>query len=126
LVASFAASTLIPCFALAQDSTKEAKPGSGSSGAPIRVNEHSAPADRPEPPRGPRISAPEQVEVAQMAGVGSPLAYARATVVELGGTLALVHDSDTTTFRIARSIGYLPVDNQGSSSPFALGSGSTS
>ena len=46
-----------------------------------------------------------------VATVGGPLAYARATVVELGGTLALVHDSDTTTFRIAPSIGYFPVDN---------------
>jgi hypothetical protein len=78
---------------------------------PVRVQEYAAPAERPEPPAGARLGPPQQVEVAQFAGVGSPLAYARATIVELGGTLALVHDSDTTTFRIAPSIGYFPVDN---------------
>jgi hypothetical protein len=81
------------------------------SDAPIRVQEYAAPDARPDPPAGARIGAPEQVEVAQFAGVGSPLAYARKTVVELGGTLALTHDSDTTTFRIAPSIGYFPIDN---------------
>jgi hypothetical protein len=91
----------------AQGQNKQETP----SDAPVRVQEYAAPDARPEPPAGARIEAPEQAEIAQFAGVGSPLAYARSTVVELGGTLAFGHDSDTTTFRIAPSIGYFPIDN---------------
>jgi hypothetical protein len=53
----------------------------------------------------------ERADVAIDAGVGSRIAYARATVVELGGVLALTHASETTTFRIAPSVGYFIVDN---------------
>jgi hypothetical protein len=66
---------------------------------------------RPAPPATPRpAGAPDQVEVSRGAGVGSPLGYARRTVVELGGLLALTHQSQTTEFRIAPSIGYFFID----------------
>jgi len=42
--------------------------------------------------------------------VGSPLGYALRTVVELGGVLALTHQSQTTDFRIAPSVGYFFID----------------
>jgi hypothetical protein len=51
------------------------------------------------------------VQVAQNAGAGSDLAFADASVVELGGTFALTHASETTTFRISPSLGWFFVDN---------------
>jgi hypothetical protein len=51
-----------------------------------------------------------QTQVAEGAGEGGDLAYADATVVELGGTLAFTHASDTTIFRIAPLIGYFVAD----------------
>jgi hypothetical protein len=92
-------------------STCALTPRLGLAEKPIREQQYAAPDERPTPPSGARIGSPEPVEVAQFAGVGSPLAYARSSVVELGGVLALVHDSDTTLFRIAPSVGYFPVDN---------------
>jgi hypothetical protein len=67
---------------------------------------------RPAPPPPPRKPGgnPDQMEVAHGAGAGSPLGYARRTVVELGGTLALTHESQTTDFRIAPSVGYFFID----------------
>ncbi len=50
------------------------------------------------------------LEVAHDAGVGSPLAYARQSVVEVGGTIGLLNFSRTTNFRFAPSIGYFIVD----------------
>jgi len=106
-ITTFSTFALTPSLVLAQN----VKPPESVAGTPIRMQEYAAPDDRPQPPPGARIGKPEQVEVAQFAGVGSQLAYARATVIELGGMLALTHDSDTTNFRIAPSLGYFPVDN---------------
>jgi hypothetical protein len=57
------------------------------------------------------VSIPKEVEVAKNAGVGSDLAYATRSVVEMGGALSLRHQSDTTAFRVSPSIGYFFVDN---------------
>jgi hypothetical protein len=71
--------------------------------------------ERPERPGGlvaeAEGEAREPVEIAHGAGVGSPIGYARESVIELGGTLALTHRSETTDFRLSPSIGYFIVDN---------------
>lgn len=39
-----------------------------------------------------------------------PLAYAQAKLIEVGGAMALTHDSETTAFRLMPSIGYFIVE----------------
>jgi hypothetical protein len=84
-------------------------------GGPPKVNQtdQAGAGDTPTPPGGPPpdIRVPEEVDVAKNAGVGSDLAYASKTVVEMGGVLALRHQSETTLFRFSPSIGYFIVDN---------------
>lgn len=65
----------------------------------------------PEQPQGLRGEVDAPLSVAMNAGIGSDLAYARRSIVELGGTLALVHESETTTFQIEPQLGYFLVDN---------------
>lgn len=79
----------------------------------VKETEHAGGDQTPTPPGGPppNVNMPEQVEVAKNAGVGSDLAYATRSVVEMGGVLALTHQSKTTLFRVAPSIGYFFVDN---------------
>lgn len=72
------------------------------------------PQDRPTPPQSDivtEVEGREQTRIVTGAGVGSDIAYASSGVVELGGSLALTHASQTTTFRISPSIGYFFVDN---------------
>ncbi len=52
-----------------------------------------------------------RVEVAKNTGVGSDLAYASRSVVEVGGVLAFRHQSKTTNFRLSPSVGYFFIDN---------------
>lgn len=88
--------------------------GSASVASAQEVQEHDYGSDeqQPAPPNAQTdLSAPSEIDVAKNAGVGSPLAYARRGVVELGGTLALTHDGDITVFRISPSVGYFFVDN---------------
>lgn len=67
--------------------------------------------EQPPPPTPPQPGADEDsLAIARGAGAGSPLSYARRGVVELGGTLAFTHESETTTFRISQSIGYFFID----------------
>ena len=78
----------------------------------VEERDYSSEAQQPAPPNaGAEARTPSDIEVAKDAGVGSPLAYARRSIVELGGTLALTHDGDITLFRISPSIGYFFVDN---------------
>ena len=79
----------------------------------VKQTDHAGANDTPTPPGGPPpdVRAPEEVEVAKNAGVGSALAYASRSVVEVGGVLALRHQSETTLFRVSPSIGYFFVDN---------------
>lgn len=72
------------------------------------------PDERPQPPQSEAVQElgdQKQTTVATGAGVGSDIAYASRGVVELGGTLSLTHQSQTTTIRLAPSIGYFFVDN---------------
>lgn len=70
--------------------------------------------ERPTPPRSEAVdelAAQDQTTVMTGAGVGSDVAYASRGVVELGGSLALTHSSQTTTFRLTPSLGYFFIDN---------------
>jgi hypothetical protein len=80
---------------------------------PVKETDHAGANDVPTPPGGPPpdVRAPDEVEVAKNAGVGSPLAYASRSVVEVGGVLAFRHQSETTSFRVSPSIGYFFIDN---------------
>jgi hypothetical protein len=79
----------------------------------VKETDHAGANETPTPPGGPPpdVRAPEEVEVARNAGVGSALAYASRSVVEVGGVLAFRHQSDTTLFRVSPSIGYFFIDN---------------
>jgi hypothetical protein len=83
-------------------------------GTTLSTTDHSPESQEPQPPNQvdmEQLQNTERAEVSLGAGEGSSVAYARATVVELGGSLALTHASETTTFRIAPSVGYFVVDN---------------
>lgn len=97
------------------------QPAAGSEGKPsaepmgetgITQRDYMADEPRPAAPAPPKAegAGDDQVEVTRGAGVGSPLGYARRTIVELGGALALTHESQTTEFRISPSIGYFFID----------------
>ena len=79
----------------------------------VKETDHAGDEKAPTPPGGPPpdVRVPEEVEVAKNAGVGSDLAYASQSVVEVGGVLALRHQSETTLFRVSPSIGYFFIDN---------------
>ena len=78
---------------------------------PVQTRDYSKQEKPPEMPKPPQaLSAKGSPEVAVGAGEGSPLAYGKRSVVELGGTLALTHNSDTTTFSLLPSIGYFVAD----------------
>jgi hypothetical protein len=83
-------------------------------GTTLSTTDHSPESQEPQPPNQvdvEELQSTERAEVSLGAGEGSTVAYASATVVELGGSLALTHASETTTFRIAPSVGYFVVDN---------------
>ena len=109
-VTSFA--TVLSCATLTY-AQNAAKPEDKGSLPDVKETDHAGADDTPTPPGGPPpdIRAPEQVDVAKNAGVGSDLAYASKGVVEMGGVLALRHQSETTLFRLSPSIGYFFVNN---------------
>lgn len=51
-----------------------------------------------------------RLQVTRGAGTGTERPYATATVVELGGSLALNHTSNSTDFRISPFLGYFIAD----------------
>lgn len=94
-----------------QDAQPQNEQGRQSDDMGVQQRDYMADERRPAPPQPPRgTNAQDELQVSRGAGVGSPLSYARRTVVELGGTLALTHESETTDFRIAPSIGYFFID----------------
>lgn len=104
---SFTATLSCAALTYAQEQTSD------DDGSPnIKETDHADADETPTPPGGSSdVQAPDEVEVARNAGVGSDLAYASRSVVEMGGVLALRHQSETTVFRISPSIGYFFVDN---------------
>lgn len=109
-VTSFAAVLFCTALTYAQDAAKADDKGDLPS---VKQTDHAGGDQTPTPPGGPppEVRAPDEVEVAMNAGVGSDLAYASQSVVEVGGVLALRHQSETTLFRVSPSIGYFFVDN---------------
>lgn len=109
-VTSFA--TVLSCATLtyAQGADKPDDKGGLPS---VKETDQAGADETPTPPGGPPpdVRAPDEVDVSKNAGVGSDLAYASKSVVELGGVLALRHQSETTVFRLSPSIGYFFVDN---------------
>lgn len=107
-----------------RDSGEHAKPPSQAEkppeqpfveGAPVTARDYSPDKQQPVPPKPPEEIKPlaegdKNVEVAVDAGVGSPLAYGRKTVVEVGGTLSFTRSSDTTTFTFMPQVGYFLMD----------------
>ena len=63
----------------------------------------------PTPPNSP-VTEVDSVDVAHDAGVGSELAYASQSVLEIGGALALFHQSETTALSLTPFIGYFIID----------------
>lgn len=109
-VTSFA--TVLSCAALSY-AQNSGQPNDRSGLPGVKENDRAGADDTPTPPGGPPpdVRVPNEVEVAKNAGVGSDLAYASRSVVEMGGVLALRHQSETTQFRVAPSIGYFFADN---------------
>ncbi len=97
-----------------QQPAQQPPPQQPVEGAPVTTQDYGPESQQPEPPNTVDVDELKEVDSANVAldaGMGSPIAYARASVVELGGTLALTHESETTIFRIAPSVGYFVVDN---------------
>ena len=109
-VTSFA--TVLSCATLTY-AQNTAQPDDKGGLPDVKETDQAGANETPTPPGGPppNVRVPEEVEVAKNAGVGSDLAYASRGVVEMGGVLALRHQSETTQFRLAPSIGYFFVDN---------------
>jgi hypothetical protein len=82
--------------------------------ANIKPHDYSKKNDEPAPPEPPggmkQVAEGGAVDVAVKAGEGSPIAYGRASVVELGGSLAFTHQSETTTFIFTPTFGYFVAD----------------
>jgi hypothetical protein len=91
---------------------EEAREAADDDATLIRERDYSA--SDPEPPARPDFGDEpdfsDGAEVARDAGVGSPLAYGRQTVLELGGTFLFSHRSETTEFGAAPSLGYFLFD----------------
>ncbi|MEO5668794.1 MAG: hypothetical protein ABIR96_12100 [Bdellovibrionota bacterium] len=62
-------------------------------------------------PEAPRPTTPDGQGVTQQAGVGGDVAFARAGVLELGGSAAYSASGDLSQLTIAPSIGYFVMDN---------------
>jgi hypothetical protein len=74
--------------------------------------EPHGPQRRPQPPNTDTAMTEEgDAEIGVGAGMGSDLAYAEKSVVELGGMLAITHASQTTILRLAPSAGYFVFDS---------------
>jgi len=82
--------------------------------ANIKPHDYSKPNQEPKPPQAPggiqQLEDGKPVDVAIKAGEGSKIAYARRSVVELGGSLAFTHQSETTTFMFTPTVGYFVAD----------------
>jgi hypothetical protein len=81
---------------------------------PVKGRDYAPESAEPQPPgeiSEQQLEQLESPEVALDAGVGSEIAYASQSIVELGGTLAFWHASQTTEFSIAPSVGYFVADN---------------
>lgn len=62
-------------------------------------------------PQAPRPDVPEAERLTRQAGVGGNQAFARAGVMELGGSAAYSATGDLSMLSIAPSIGYFVMDN---------------
>jgi hypothetical protein len=82
--------------------------------ANVKPRDYSKPNQEPPPPEAPgsikQVQSGQPMEVAVKAGEGSPIAYGRASVVELGGSLAFTHQSETTIFTFTPTFGYFVAD----------------
>jgi hypothetical protein len=97
-----------------QQPAQQPPPQQPVEGAPVTTQDYGPESQQPPPPNTVDVDELKEIDSANVAldaGMGSPIAYARASVVELGGTLALTHQSETTIFRIAPSVGYFVIDN---------------
>jgi hypothetical protein len=105
----------VPGIAIAQDKDDDVEPvkeavETAEETGNIEAEEHGE--DRPSAPTtGDSAVSGDTARIATGAGMGSDLAFASQSVVELGGSLALTHASQTTTFRIAPVLGYFIFDN---------------
>lgn len=71
----------------------------------------SAFAQKDPIPEPPRIAPSQEVGVQKQAGVGGNIAYSRAGVVELGGTISATTAEKYTEVGISPTIGYFFADN---------------
>jgi hypothetical protein len=103
-------------FAHAQDKGKDDEPveevlEAAEETGDVKTEEHGS-QQQPEPPQQEESAIGEEgAEVGTGAGMGGDLAYAERSVVELGGSLAFTHASQTTVVRIAPVLGYFLFDS---------------
>ncbi|MCG5051974.1 MAG: hypothetical protein KA712_03350 [Myxococcales bacterium] len=64
---------------------------------------------RPEPPRP--VGGEESPGIIRQAGIGGPVAYARAGVLELGGSVGFTVANDVQSIDVSPSIGWFIADN---------------
>ena len=108
------AATLVSTISLAQDDeTKGSEPGTVTttlgSGQPNEALPPPQSDDDPAPtPSGPAVAV---TGVTEQAGVGGTQAYARAGVLELGGSAGLTLAENFTQIGFSPSIGWFFVDN---------------
>jgi hypothetical protein len=107
------AALAIPTYAFAQveeDSDRqENELPSASEPKPDEQLPPSVSDDDPQPP--PAAAVPVHGAVVKQAGVGGPVAYGRAGVLELGGSASFSAASDFTEFSLAPSIGWFIANN---------------
>ncbi len=119
---SLAAVTLIPTLAMAQDvnvqSDREVNSGLSGSGQQTGTTVTGQPAKPLPPPQSdhdpaPPVPAPGVPDngVTEQAGVGGTQAYARAGVLELGGSAGFARASDFTQVNVSPSVGWFFMDN---------------
>ena len=92
---------LLPSAAFAFAPANSATPGA----LPPAQSSHEAPPLAPNPMAG------QNFGVVSQAGVGSPVAYSRAGVIELGGGLSWLAEDDTNRLTVTPQVGWFATDN---------------
>jgi hypothetical protein len=89
------------------DGTKQVRVGEGTPRGSVPPVQN---VEEPPPPPAPAVTLPESGVIKQ-AGIGSPIAYGRVGVLELGGSAGFSAASNYTRFNLSPSIGWFIVDN---------------
>lgn len=123
LMAALASFCIAPAAAAAQEqppapSTAPATdPGGELPAEPHVPNDGALPAPRSDTDPAPEVASPTtkpavaKGAIVQQAGVGGPVGYGRAGVLELGGSAGFTSASDLTVASVTPSFGWFVADN---------------